>query len=79
MTQHFHFIFGNEIAVELQITQSGKMLPQTFHKRVLLVCAAYVCNNLQGLPSHSVTTINAECHQAQPLRQKETAGRPASA
>lgn len=30
MTQHFHFIFGNEIAVRLQITQSGKCYHKLF-------------------------------------------------
>lgn len=37
MTQHFHFIFGNEIAVKLQITQSGKC----YHK--LLINGFYWC------------------------------------
>ena len=40
MTQHFHFIFGNEIAVKLQISQSGKCYHKLFI-RVLSMCATY--------------------------------------
>lgn len=41
MTQHFHFIIGNEITVKLQITQSGKcyhkLFINGFYRRVPLI------------------------------------------
>lgn len=83
MTQHFHFIFGNEIPVKLQITQSGKTLPQTFHKRVLCVLLIYliivmVHKAIQWQPLSAVPGWSYEAEQSLGvvLEDKKLTGRP---
>lgn len=71
MTQHFHFIFGNEIALRLQITE-WKTLPQTFHKWVLLTGATHLFSNPYGLPKpFTAAATHVSRPWAHPTRRAE--------
>lgn len=58
-----------KILVKLQITQSRKMLPQTFHKWLPSLHATYLFNNLDVSQSHSVIAIIIPASRADPTRQ----------